>query len=451
MKKVIGTLVVLLLIIGSVFAQSSNNKTIILTAEDAVQLALKNNITIKQSQMDLEMAKLKNKYSWSSVSPSFSLSTGISGQKAGLLNAPDGPVIPGSRGQSTFADADPTLSWSLSGGITFNFTTSIATNVKAAKLSYEAGEISFETAKRNIELSIRKTFYSLLYFNENLELQKRNLETAKQTYESNLLKYNQGRLSEINLLTSQYSYESKIPSVTSLQNSYKTNIDNFKVLLGLDLDKQIELVGNLEAIAEIELDDTLEGISVDEIPSIKSLEKNLEVSENNLQAARFSAYGPSLSLRLSPGLSKGIEPSGDPTMSLSYSATLSIPLDGYMPWSNGALNVKSQMENLEKQKMNLEQNKKTSEINIRNSYNSLKMAKEQLKLYEKNEELVQKTYDMTLKSYSAGSTDLLTLQKAEDNLYQAKYNVTNQRYSIISAVLDLENTLGIEFGTLGKK
>lgn len=65
-------------------------------------------------------------------------------------------------------------------------------------------------------------------------------------------------------------------------------------------------------------------------------------------------------------------------------------------------------------------------------------------------ELMQKTYDMTRASYNAGSTDFLTLQKAEDNLYQAKYNVENQRYSIISAVLDLENTLGIEFGSLGE-
>lgn len=63
---------------------------------------------------------------------------------------------------------------------------------------------------------------------------------------------------------------------------------------------------------------------------------------------------------------------------------------------------------------------------------------------------MQKTYDMTRNSYNVGSADLLSLQSAEVNLYQAKYNVENQRYTIISGLLDLENSLGLEFGSFSK-
>ena len=382
------------------------------------------------------MLELRDSFSWNGISPSLSLSGGVNGSKPGTFD--------------TFADSDPTVSWSASGSVSLNFTPALATTIKSARLAYESGQMSYENTRRSIELSVRKTFYSLLYFNENLELQHRSLETARQTYESNLSKFNQGRLSEMNLLTSQYNYESKIPAVTNLHTTYENNLDNFKIILGLDLNDEIELTGSLVELAAAELNNKLLDVNIEELPSIKMLLKNIESSENSLMATRFSAYGPSLSLSGSAGTNGGIKPSSDPRVSLSYSATIRIPLDGYLPWSNGSVSVQAQKESLEKLKQNLEQTKKTTEISIRNSYNAIKQAKAQLAVYEKNMELMQKTYDMTRASYNAGSTDFLTLQKAEDNLYQAKYNVENQRYSIISAVLDLENTLGIEFGSLGE-
>ena len=423
---------------GILFGQSVENgsEPIVLTVDKAVELALQNNITIKQSKMDLDMLELRDSFSWNGISPSLSLSGGVNGSKAGTFD--------------TFADSDPTVSWSASGSVSLNFTPALATTIKSARLDYESGQMSYENTRRSIELSVRKTFYSLLYFNENLELQHRSLETARQTYESNLSKFNQGRLSEMNLLTSQYNYESKIPAVTNLHTTYENNLDNFKIILGLDLNDEIELTGSLVELAAAELNNKLLDVNIEELPSIKMLLKNIESSENSLMATRFSAYGPSLSLSGSDGTNGGIKPSSDPRVSVSYSATVRIPLDGYLPWSKGSVSVQAQKESLEKLKQNLEQTKKTTEISIRNSYNAIKQAKAQLAVYEKNMELMQKTYDMTRASYNAGSTDFLTLQKAEDNLYQAKYNVENQRYSIISAVLDLENTLGIEFGSLGE-
>jgi len=58
---------------------------------------------------------------------------------------------------------------------------------------------------------------------------------------------------------------------------------------------------------------------------------------------------------------------------------------------------------------------------------------------------------MTLNAYNHGSKDLLTLQNSADSLLSAKINLMQQKYTLISAVLDLENTLGIPFGSLGTK
>ncbi len=415
------------LIFNSIAAQDTSVQKI--TIEEAVELALQNNITIKQSKMDLDLLAKKDKYSWNGISPSINLSTGVNGGSRGTLKD----------FSTTKSDS---LSWSASGSLSFTFTPALATSIAAAKLAYESGQLSYESTKRQIELSVRKTFYSLVYFNENLELQERSLETTKQTYEANKTKYEQGRLPELTLLSSQYNYESKIPSVENLKVTYQSNLDNFKLILGLSLSDQIELDGTLLDVNEINLDESILQMNIEDVPAIKAMLMNIASAKNSLTATKYSAWGPRLSLSGNANGSGGIKPSDDSSLNISYSASLTIPLDGYLPWSTGALSIESQTEALEKLELNLEQSKASTEMSIRNSYNQILQAQTQLKLYEKNVELMQKTYDMTKASYNVGSSDLLTLQTAENNLYSAKYNVQNQRYSIISSVLDLENTLG---------
>jgi hypothetical protein len=43
------------------------------------------------------------------------------------------------------------------------------------------------------------------------------------------------------------------------------------------------------------------------------------------------------------------------------------------------------------------------------------------------------------------------LQNASDALMTARDNLNSQKIKIFSAILDLENTLGVPFGTLGKE
>ena len=340
------------------------------------------------------------------------------------------------------------------------YTPALATSIKAAKLAYELGEISLEDTKRQIELNVRKSFYSLIYFNENLDLQMRSLETAKQTYESNQKKYNQGRLSELNLLTSQVNYEKMKPGIENLKTTFNTSLTTFKQTLGIPLEEEIELTGTLEDAFNVELDESVLNINIDELSSIKTLKKNIESLENSLQATKYSAYGPSVSLSISDGISQSNSRvlnrvTGDKEWSkgnvsdrLSYSLSVNIPLDGYFPWSSGKINLESQDVNIKKLNQNLEQAKTSAKLAINDSYNKILQAKTQLSLYEKSVDLMEKTYEMNLKAYNMGSSDLLSLQTAEDNLMQAKYSVTNQKYQIISSILDLENALGIEFGTL---
>lgn len=423
MKKVL--LLTTIFLCGMVFCYSQENIRK-LTVDDAVILAADNNISLQRQRISLNTLEKKKDTSWNGISPSLSASGNMS--------------IP--------FEENSKMSYSISASASLNFTPSLFTAIKTAKLNYENGVTSYENAVRTVELNVRKVFCNLLYTKENIQLQERKLETAKSLYESNLAKYNRGQLSELDLLNSQYNYESTIPTLQSLQINYDNSIATFKQTLGLNQSEEIELVGNIEDflnIGKIEINKNIE-----EVPAVKIILANMELAKTQLLATRFSAWGPSLSASYSYGKSGNFESSDLRTTGNALSLSLRIPLDGFLPWSNGALSIANQKANLQDLELQLKEKKESTELEIQNSIKKIEQAQAQLNVLENNVELAQKRYNMTLTAYNHGSKDLLTLQNASDALMTARINLSSQKITIFSAILDLENILGVPFGTLGK-
>ena len=87
--------------------------------------------------------------------------------------------------------------------------------------------------------------------------------------------------------------------------------------------------------------------NIEEVPAVKTILANMELAKTQLLATRFSAWGPSLSASYSYGKS-GVKGSSQlHTTGNAISLRLSVPLDGFLPWSNGALSIASQKANLE--------------------------------------------------------------------------------------------------------
>ncbi len=423
----------------SLNAQTEKDKVRTITVDEAVILAADNNISLKRQRISLETLERRNKTSWNGVSPSASLSGGL---EIPLEKADPSPMNPN--------PAD--YSYSVSVNVSLRLTPSLYTSIRDASLKYESGKTSYEEAVRQIELNVRKLFYSLLYTKESMNLQRRNMETARIRYENNRDKYNRGQLSELDLLQSQYSYESLRPNIESAEIAYQNSIASFKQTLGISQDEKIELSGSLSDAVPPESFTVNQ--TVDELPSIQKIKANIEQQENNLLATRFSAYGPTFSASYSygkAGSNQTKEFDQLTTTGNKLSLGISIPLDGYLPWSNGANNIASQKANLQDLKLQLENERTTASLNLQNSIKNILQKQSQMDLIDRNVELAQKTYDMTLTAYNHGSRDLLTLQSTADALLKAKTDRESKKFELISAVLDLENTLGLPFGTLGKE
>lgn len=407
------------------FAFADEN-TIELSLEDAVKSALKNNVSVKQSEISLDAKKRESDYSWNSISPS------ISGTGRYSKNIP-----------SSSSDDKASLSAGIS--LSATLSSSVYTSAKNAELSYSQQQLSYQNDLRSVELDVRKNYYSLLYKIEEISLKEKSLETSKNQYESNLAKYKRGTLSRLDVLSAQVSYQNDQLELKSLNAEMENSIASFKQLVGLPQETKISLSGSFENILNLK-NISIEGMELNSF-SVESLQKQIDSAKNSLLASRFTAYGPSLSASYSYNYSSidgGSNWDDNGTLSLQAS----IPLDGFLPWSNSSLNVQSKKDSVKSLELELEDAKVSLEVNISTLMNKINQCLENISLRKNSIELAQTTYEMTLESYSHGTKDLLSLQTASDNLLSAKVNLISEAYNLICAVLDLENAVGIPFGTL---
>lgn len=421
MKRFISVVVAGAFILYGMWGQDK----IVLTPDAAVEFALNNNLTIKQNQISLDAKKRENSVSWNSVSPTAKVSGSYSNPLPGKENS-NGTV-------------------SLGASISTNFSPSLYTSIKNAKLAWEQQQISYDTAVKNVQLAVLKSYYSILYQKENLDLVQKSLETKKKQYEANQQRYKRGVLSRVDVLEAQVNYENSVLSYENAKIQQENAIASFKQSIGIDQNMQVEFSGDFDRVLGLEKF-SLENIEK-KSSAVELLEKQIEQAKVSVMAQRFSAWGPSISAGYSYSYSsqdggKNWNDGGN----LSVSA--SIPLDGFFPWSKGAQNIENQKDNLKNLELKLADEKTTFEIETDNLEKKIMQSFANIKARKKSVQLAQTTYDMISEAYGHGTKDLLTLQVSEDNLLSAKVNLIMEAKTFIDSVYELENKCGLEFGSL---
>ena len=401
------------------------SKEKILTLEECISLAKENNLSIKVQKNTLNDLKRKNETSWNSVSPSI-------------------------KGDAAFQDDftnKTTESFSISGSLGLTLSTNLYSTIKGAKLNYENGLLTYNQAVKQIEMSVWKTFYDLIYKTEYFSFQSQNLLTAKKNYEQNLEKFKNGKISELDVMSSRVSYEQKKPVLEEARIDLTNNLELFKNIIGVDFDDEIKLDGSLDFL--LELKDIKLPPKENPSPDVQAAKFAVEIAENNLLAQRFSSYSPVITGTYKYSQALNIDNSlWNETSSLSVG--VSIPLDSYLPWSSSAVSINSKKESLESAKLNLEDAEKSIRVNTENALRKINQIISMLEVSKETVALAKKTYEMTETAYNYGKTDFLTLQNASDNVLNAEVSLKNQAKTLMETLLDTEYLLGLEFGTILK-
>ncbi|MCQ2610556.1 MAG: TolC family protein [Treponema sp.] len=404
--------------------EEQKEQALTLTIDNAVDLAVKNNISLKQSKVNLDASKRAYNHSWNSISPSLSVSDSFS------------------TSNSTFGEQ---FSNTFTARVSMNLSASLASQIKAAKTSYENGLLSYDDAVRKIEMSVRISFYSLLLEKEEIKLMEASVETARKQYNQTASMYRMGSISQLDVLSSQVNYEQSKPKLEARQITYTNDIAVFKNTLGIPQDKEIILDGTLDTdYSKIEINPQYK---VEEIPGLLIAKGKLELAKANLLNSRLSNWTPAISAgwSYSPTYSSSTGATRD-TGSLSLSVTL--PIDAYLPWTKTADAIAAYKDQVKLAELDLQQKIQDADIEIKTALNQIKKSQNTLTALDANVNLAQRSYNMTSVAYSRGGKDYLSLVNSQYSLETAKNNLYAERFNLLSAILKLEYTLGLPFGSL---
>lgn len=466
---------------GFAFAQESDsnkNEKLILTVDDAVNYALKNNQSLKSAAIDLEIKKRANSNSWNTFLPSASLSgtlarsNDIDTIKSSIESSAAFPTFLGAAkateynfARSVYAasnidsskliddmyGSEETALWHPVGSLSFSwaFNAAMLKSISATKKQYEAGLISWEQSVRETEVNIKKMFYGILLAQENLKIQKESMRNAEARWHQAEINYRNGTVPRLSVLNSQVTYENMKPTILSAENSLKQTKETFGFLLGLPYGTKIDLTGTIEtSYVDVNADELFKKY-VEQNNEIKSLKKNIELIKTGIDATYLSTFTPSLavSFGLQPTVSNitknwfdkdNYSEGGNLTITLAYSNLFDM-----LPWSSNMQKLKDSKQQLAQAEIGLEQLYQNAEIEVHKLCDNLTVSRANIEAMRNNVTLAQEAYDSTLKAYNNGTQELLAVRDSESSLNQARLGLMNENYNYISAVLDLETKLNI--------
>lgn len=465
---------------GFAFAQESDsnkNEKLILTVEDAVNYALKNNQSLKSAAIDLEIKKRANSNSWNTFLPSASLSgtlarsNDIDTIKSSIESsaafptfldaAKNGEDLKTSAAYASNIDSSKLIDdmygseeaalWHPVGNLSFSwaFNAAMLKSISATKKQYEAGLISWEQSVRETEVNIKKMFYGILLAQENLKIQKESMRNAEARWHQAEINYRNGTVPRLSVLNSQVTYENMKPTILSAENSLKQTKETFGFLLGLPYGTKIDLTGTIEtSYVDVNADELFKKY-VEQNNEIKSLKKNIELIKTGIDATYLSTFTPSLavSFGLQPTVSNitknwfdkdNYSEGGNLTITLAYSNLFDM-----LPCSSNMQKLKDSKQQLAQAEIGLEQLYQNAEIEVHKLCDNLTVSRANIEAMRNNVTLAQEAYDSTLKAYNNGTQELLAVRDSESSLNQARLGLMNENYNYISAVLDLETKLNI--------
>ncbi len=452
MKKSIWGLIAFIILPGWLSAAP-----MVLSIDKAVKLALENNLGLKSSRIDVEMKKRAADLSWNRFIPTVQASgTLMRWNKEQSGSAAQGitEAFPGTGIYDTVAFASYNLPrWGLSTGLDFSLNLSYALfkEIEGTKVDYAAGLISYETALKQLERDVRKNFYNILVFEENLNLMKQNLQAAGERYEQAKINYSNGLVPELSKLSAQVGYENLKPALSEMELGYANMLDGFKMLLGIDLSEDIDIEGtisvnpiklNTQKLTERFLQGRLD------MQKMKNSLLSLKIQRSALKLRTMTpmlvlGWNLDPAYSLDPWENNWFENMNDNWSQQSgmLRITLAMSLDSLLPWSAAQAGIKDMGDGIRQLEIGISQAKSGAEMEIKSLVMQLNKSMVQLETLDLNVSLAKKAYRMSREAYNAGNKELLEVEDSERDLNNAKLEVLKEKYKYNTGLLDLEYAL----------
>ena len=441
MRKILFTSLLLISFLS--FSQKKN-----LTLEECISLALENNENLKNSYLEEKISTALSKEYLSVGLPQISFDGGIKYnhevQKSiidisrFMPGVPEGTEQEVQFGQTYDGRMDLYVNQMIFNGSYF-------VGVSASR---ELIRLSEKMTKRNIidiYESVQKAYFTALNTKSRIDLVNENLDRLSSLLDQTNKLYENGFVEKLDIDRITVSYNNLKSEKIKADRLYDLSISVLKFQIGLPIQIEIELIGELS-------EDMINNFSYElkDFDYSKRIEYSILQTDKNLKSYDLknnrSQYLPQIYANYNYGYNSSASQSNlffnsdrwKKFGTLGFLVVIPI-FDGFLKRSK-INQSKYKIEQIENQMMFLE---RSINLQINQSLANFENSKESLEITRKNLNLARDVYYASEKKYSEGVGSNLELIDSNNSLKTAQNQYYNALYESVIASIDIKKTLGV--------
>ena len=416
----------------SLYAQAQGLR---LTLDQALEIALSENNTVKIADMTVEKTGYAKKGSYASLYPNVNISSSYQRtlQKQVMVMDMGGQTMEIKVGRDNNISASATASMPL-------VNASLWESLKLSGMDVEMAVEQARSSKISMVKQVKQAFYVVLMAQESYNVMSQVYENAQKNYEKTMQRFNVGKASEVERLRAQVTMMNAEPSVSSAENAVLLATWQLKAIMGIDLGTEVEVVGELKDYTENLLTPYILEDDLSKNSSLMQLDIQDRMLESTLKMQK-KQYIPTLAASINYNYSA----MGDDQLSWFPSSTaalsLSIPVfDGLQKhYTIKQTKVTRNMLALQR-----EDTERSLRVAIRNFNDQMALCVKNYEAANATVSVAQKSYDISQKMYEVGKATMVELNDAQVSLMQAQLTQAQAIYNFMVTKASLDELIGKE-------
>ena len=414
---------------------STNSTALQLTLDQALEIALSENNTIKIADMTVEKTGYARKGSYAALYPNIS----ANGSYQRTLKKQVMVMDMGGQPMEIKVGRDNNISTSASASMPI-VNAQLWESLKLSGLDVELAVEQARSSKIAMVKQVKQAFYAVLLAEKSLDVVTNVYDNAQKNYEKTLQRFNVGKASEVERLRAQVTMMNAEPNVSSAENAVLLATWQLKAVMGIDLNTEVEVVGNLDDYNTQLLSPYISEEDLSKNSSLLQLGIQGRMLESTIRMQK-KQYIPTLAANINYNYNA----MGDDELrwfpSSTAAVSLSIPIfDGLQKHYN----IKQSKINKNMLDLQREDTERNLRVAIRNYNDQMALCIKNYQAADATVGIAQKSYDISEKMYEVGKATMVELNDAQVSLMQAQLTQAQAVYNFMVAKASLDELIGKE-------
>ena len=412
---------------------------VVITLEQALQIALSENVAVKVADLEIKRTQYAKKGAYASLYPQIDLTGSYQRtiKKQVMYMAMGDQPMKIEVGMFNTLNAAATAALPL-------VNAQLWKSLQISALDVELAVEKARASKLDMVTQVKNAYFGILMAKEAFNVYKEVYENAVKNYDETKKKYDAQKVSEFELIRAKTTVANAIPNVYNAESSVILALWQLKAVLGVDLEMNIDVAGQLNDWSQQMLYDIHQhdNANLDQNTTMKQLALQAEVLAQNIKLQKYATL-PSLAASFNfsyISMANDVAFKEFPWTPYSTAGlSINIPIFAGGKRYQAIRQAKNQYQQMQLQVENTERQLK---IAIRQSLNTMET---NMKSYYAAQEAVasaQKAYDIAEAAYKVGRSTLIELNDAQLALTQSQLAQSQAIYNFVNAKTQLEQTLG---------